>query len=92
MGVKERTLRLVKQPSPQAVKSAYGAALRKFRHAAGLSQMKLADRAGIHFTYLADAERGKRNIGLVNIVRIVAALGISLDRFFREVEVQLAAK
>ena len=63
--------------------------MRKFRLARHLSQMKLADKAGIHFTYLADAERGKRNIGIVNVVRITVALELSLERFFREVDSQL---
>ncbi len=71
------------------IQAAYGAAVRKFRHAAGDSQMKLADKAGIHFTYLADAERGKRNIGIVNAVRIVRALGVPLEKFFKEVDAQL---
>ena len=39
----------------------------------GSEQMKLAERAGIHFTYLADTERGERNIAVVNIVRIARA-------------------
>jgi len=79
----------VKQPSPKAIRIALGAALRKYRHAAGLSQIKLAERAGIHFTYLGDTERGERNIAIVNIVRIVNALDVPLGQFFGEVEAQL---
>ena len=79
----------VKRHSPIAIQEAYGAAVRKFRHAAGHSQMKLADIAGIHFTYLADAERGKRNIGIVNAVRIAKALELPLEKFFKEVDAQL---
>ena len=82
----------MKQPSPKAIRAALGAAIRKYRHAAGLSQIKLADRAGIHFTYLADTERGERNIAIVNIVRIVGALDLPLSEFFGEVEAQLRAR
>ena len=82
----------MKTIAPTAIKRAYGAALRKHRVAAGLSQMKLADKAGIHFTYLGDAERGRRNIALVNIVRIARALDLPLDVFFREVEAHLSRR
>ena len=82
----------MKQPSPQAIRAALGAAIRKHRHATGLSQIKLAARAGIHFTYLADAERGERNVAIVNIVRIVCALDVPLSQFFGEVEAQLRAR
>jgi transcriptional regulator with XRE-family HTH domain len=82
----------VKQPSPTAIRAALGAAVRKYRHAAGLSQIKLAERAGIHFTYLADAERGERNMAIVNIVRVVTALGVPFREFFGEVETQLRSR
>ncbi|MCL2645683.1 MAG: helix-turn-helix transcriptional regulator [Phycisphaerales bacterium] len=52
--------------------------------------MKLADKVGVHFTYLSDVERGNRNIALVNIVRVARALDVPLDKFFAEVEAQLA--
>lgn len=80
----------VKNHSPDTLKLAYGDALRKFRDISGLSQMKVAAKAGIHFTYLGDVERGQRNIALVNIVRVARALDIPLDQFFAEVEAQLA--
>jgi transcriptional regulator with XRE-family HTH domain len=79
----------VKTHSPKAIKAALGAALRKQRLRAGLSQIKLADRAGIHFTYLADTERGERNIGVVNVVRIARALDVPLDKLFGAVEGEL---
>jgi len=80
----------MKNHSPDTLKLAYGDALRKFRSASRLSQYKLADKIGIHFTYLGEVERGHRNIALVNIVRIARALDIPLDEFFAEVEAQLA--
>ena len=80
----------MKSHSPATIKLAYGDALRKFRSATGLSQIKLADKAGMHFTYPGNAERGNQNISLVNIVRIARALDVPLDKFFAEVEAQLA--
>jgi transcriptional regulator with XRE-family HTH domain len=79
----------VKRYPPKIIQAALGAALRKYRRRAGLSQMKLADRAGIHFTYLADTERGERNIAVVNIVRIARALDVPLYNLFRAVEAEL---
>jgi transcriptional regulator with XRE-family HTH domain len=78
--------------SPKAVRLALGETIRKYRTATGESQMKLAMRAGVHFTYLSDAERGQRNVAIVNIVRIVRALGVPLAEFFGEVELQLRSR
>ncbi len=71
---------VVKHPSSQAVKNALDATLRKYRRASGLSQMKLADRAGIHFTHISNAERGERNVAI--IIRIVSALDVPMSQFF----------
>ena len=51
--------------------------LRKFRERMGISQEELADRCGLHRTYVGSVERGERNISLDNIVRLANALNIS---------------
>lgn len=66
----------------------FGEAVRKLRTAKGISQEGLADEAGIHRTYVGDVERGTRNIALINISRIAAALGISMSRLMQEAEKQ----
>ena len=68
------------------IKTEFGKALRKFRMAAGLSQEALADLAGIHRNYVGDVERGERNIAIVNLVRLAAALRIPLSRIIQEME------
>lgn len=50
--------------------------IRRLRLDRGLSQEALADRAGIHRTYLGSVERGERNIAIDNICRIAWALGV----------------
>ena len=52
----------------------FGRRLRERRLELGLSQEALAERAGLHRTYIGDVERGERNIALVNIVRLSEAL------------------
>lgn len=54
----------------------FGERVRARRLEIGLSQMELAERAGMHFTYVSSVERGLRNISLVNIVRLAEALGV----------------
>jgi transcriptional regulator with XRE-family HTH domain len=56
------------------------------RKGRGWSQEELADRVGIHRTYVGDVERGLRNIGLINIGRIAVALGVSVATIMTEVE------
>ena len=41
----------------------------------GISQEELADRAGLHRTYVSSIERAQRNVALENIFRIADALG-----------------
>lgn len=64
----------------------YGQAVRKIRLEQGISQEELADRCGLHRTYISDVELGKRNLSLENIERIAISLNRSLSEFFKEVE------
>ena len=65
-----------------------GAALREHRQHAGLSQEKLAAKAGIDRTYVGGAERGERNVALVNIVRLAEALNVPPAELLRELKLQ----
>ena len=49
--------------------------LKRLRTAVGISQEELADRAGLHRTYVSSIERAQRNVALENIFRIADALG-----------------
>ena len=60
----------------------FGARVRSLREAAGLSQEDLAQRAGLHTTYVSGIERGKRNVGLVNVHRVAGGLGVPVTRLF----------
>ncbi len=60
----------------------FGSRVRALRRAHGWSQEQLADRAALHRTYIGSVERGERNISLVNMEKIAAALGIPLSDLF----------
>lgn len=66
----------VSAPRPKEI---FAFNLRRLRTAAGLSQEELADRAGLHRTYISSIERGQRNISLENIFVIANALGAQPD-------------
>jgi transcriptional regulator with XRE-family HTH domain len=51
-----------------------------------LTQEALAGRAGIHRTYLSDIERGSRNVSLVNIEKLAAALSTTMAELMRATE------
>jgi transcriptional regulator with XRE-family HTH domain len=52
----------------------------------GLSQEEFADRVGVHRTFIGRVERGETNLTLANILRICAALEVTLTEFFRDFE------
>jgi len=52
--------------------------LRRLRAKRGLSQEALADRAGIHRTYVGSVERAERNISIDNVCRLAGALGVDV--------------
>ena len=55
-------------------RSRLAANLRAMRKALGISQEELADRAGLHRTYVGSIERRERNVSIDNIERLAAAL------------------
>jgi CheY-like chemotaxis protein/DNA-binding XRE family transcriptional regulator len=56
----------------------FGEAVKRFRHQLGVSQEKLAERAGLHRTYVADVERGARNLSLSSIEKLARALEVPI--------------
>jgi len=62
----------LRTPSPKQILADN---VRRLRTAAGLSQEALADRAGLHRTYISSIERAQRNVSLENIFALAKALG-----------------
>lgn len=55
----------------------FGERVRSLRAEKSLSQMALAERVGLHPTYISGIERGVRNVSLVNIHLLAEGLGVS---------------
>ena len=68
---------------------AFGEAVRERRRGIGLSQEELADVCGLHRTYVGGIERGERNLSLLNMARIAAALRICLSQLVVAMEERL---
>jgi transcriptional regulator with XRE-family HTH domain len=76
----------VVRPDAQALLAAFGRAVRDSRSSQGLSQEALAERAGLHRTYIGGIERGERNVSLVNIALLAEALEVDLPSLMAAVE------
>lgn len=53
----------------------FGARVRARRNQLGWSQERLAEAAGLHWTFVGQVERGRRNLTLHNILKLAQALG-----------------
>jgi len=53
-----------------------GVAVREVRKTQGLTQKQVADRAGVHVTYLSDIERGARNPSWKAIAALASGMGV----------------
>lgn len=56
----------------------FGNRVREMRIAQGLSQEALAQKSGLHRTYIGGIERGERNVSLINIEKIANVFDISM--------------
>ena len=73
-----------KQKVPELV--LFGEAVRRRRKELGYSQEAFGDACVIDRSYMGGIERGEHNLALVNILKIVNALGIQPSEFFKDLD------
>jgi transcriptional regulator with XRE-family HTH domain len=59
-----------------------GQRIRRLRARLGWTQAVLAEKVGIDRSFLADVERGKRNVSILNLALIAEGLGVTLAQLF----------
>ena len=64
------------QPYECELVSIFASNVRKLRLDLGISQEELAERAGVHRTYVGMLERSEKNVTIYNIERIAKALEV----------------
>lgn len=62
----------------------FGIAIRARRDSLVISQEELAEKSGLHRTYIGGVEQGRRNLSLVNIIKIAKALETNPETLFSE--------
>lgn len=62
---------------------AFGLNVQHARKELNISQEKLAHIACLDRTYISSIERGKRNVSLLNIIKVANALSVSPEIFFK---------
>jgi transcriptional regulator with XRE-family HTH domain len=60
----------------------FGQTIRELRHKGGMTLADLAKLARIHPSYVADVERGERNLSLLNILKLAMALRVHPSKLF----------
>lgn len=60
-----------------------GKVIRRKRESRGLTQVELAQKAGVDRNYIGMVERGERNPSYLSLQKIAQGLGLSVDEMIR---------
>ena len=71
------------QKSP--ILEVFGQNVRRLRVDLGLSQEQLADKAGLHRTYIGMIERAEKNITLLNMEKLSIALSSTISELLNSI-------
>ena len=66
------------------LRNVFAANIRENRVSKHISQEDLAERCGLHRTYISDIERGRRNVSIDNIERIAIGLQVPPEKLLEE--------
>ncbi|MDD5731563.1 MAG: helix-turn-helix transcriptional regulator [Patescibacteria group bacterium] len=61
----------------------FGEKVKKLRLELGFTQEKLSEVCGLHRTYIAGIEKGRRNISIKNLEKIAKALKVKPDELLK---------
>jgi len=67
------------------IASIVGERILAYRKKTGLTQEELAEKAGVHHTYIGQLERGEKNATLQTIEKIACALNLPLEILFEAI-------
>jgi transcriptional regulator with XRE-family HTH domain len=65
---------------PDDLLTRLGDRIRKLRKSRGWTQVVMAEKVGLDRSFIADVERGKRNISILNLDIIAKGFKLSLSR------------
>ena len=68
------------------IKLKVGSRIKELRNELGISQEALAYKAEVDRTYVTDVENGRRNVSIVILERLIAALNLPFSDFFSSKE------
>lgn len=60
-----------------------GQIIREKREALGLTQIEVAEKAGVDRNYIGMVERGERNPSYLSLIKIAAGLNMSVDQLIK---------
>lgn len=68
------------------IRTDVGRRIRGYRISRRMSQEELAERCGLHPTYIGQLERGEKNATLESIAKIAGGLDVPLSRLFENID------
>lgn len=66
------------------IKEKIGLKIKNLREKKGFSIEYFANSSNVDRTYLSDIEKGKRNISIEILEKIIKGLGVTFEEFFKE--------
>lgn len=68
-----------------------GKKIKKYRKRKELTQEKLGEKAGLHYTYIGQVERGEKEPSLKSLLKISEALEVSVDKLLLNFDISSEA-
>ena len=76
----------------QYLRRIFAANVREIRTSMCISQEELAEKCGLHRTYISDIERGRRNISIDNIERIAIGLQVLPEKLLESRQAKMLGR